>query len=524
MKLRQILSTDYFKLFVKRESRVVIGHRYASLWLLSAVLTATFLAIAFSNASLDYLSYKMEDPFINWVDIEVSKEGKFDGFAEALTVQSNKDAFHYTGYQTDKHLYHLFFDKKGDSRNLHCRYCGDIQTLLIKAILDDNNIVGRARVADSELGNNSYGVIITQDALYNKLGYTDYNTVPAYLNYMVHCDPEASAFFADIYDDHFAKVPIPVLAIVKRLPDNMDVIGTKFLYNQETARALNLCNSTYWSSLIYHLPTNINVDKFAGDLQSIADELGAPGQYYNIPNKELPGMIGHKGGVFVSLHCYYEEDVDFSINKQINDAILNEYSKMGVSRVFQYEEMQYFNDPDDYLSIHFDDLDRITEFQEFAEKEFDIDIDMAQINAKENFNAVSIMANILSWTMIVFAIICIILFIVNLLQSYFQKVKRNLGTFKAFGIGNFELISIYVLIMMAVILSAVVVSLVVSLLIQELLPLIGLQKEGGFDYLSLWSSKTVYAVLIIVATSVYTVYVVMKRLLKATPGDLIYDR
>ena len=149
---------------------------------------------------------------------------------------------------------------------------------------------------------------------------------------------------------------------------------------------------------------------------------------------------------------------------------------------------------------------------------------MSQISAKENFNEVSVMANILSWTMIVFAIVCIILFIVNLLHSYFQKVKRNLGTFKAFGIGNYELISVYVLIMVAMVLVAVVLSLATTWAVQELLPVFGVLKDGTFDYLSLWSSKTFYSVLVIVFASVYTVYAVMGKLLKATPGDLIYDR
>ena len=68
MKLFDVIKNDYFRLFVKREGKVVLGKNYSNLWLLTAVLTATFLAIAFSNGSLDYLSYKMDDPFINLDD------------------------------------------------------------------------------------------------------------------------------------------------------------------------------------------------------------------------------------------------------------------------------------------------------------------------------------------------------------------------------------------------------------------------------------------------------------------------
>ena len=149
---------------------------------------------------------------------------------------------------------------------------------------------------------------------------------------------------------------------------------------------------------------------------------------------------------------------------------------------------------------------------------------MSQINAKENFNAVSTMGNILSWVIIVFAIVCIILFIINLLQSYFQKVKRNLGTFKAFGISNKALISVYVLILAAIIVAAIFMSLSVTWFIQGTMHLCGILKDGVFDYLSLWSMKTVCSVVVIIVASVYTVFAVMRGLLKDTPGDLIYDR
>jgi hypothetical protein len=103
-------------------------------------------------------------------------------------------------------------------------------------------------------------------------------------------------------------------------------------------------------------------------------------------------------------------------------------------------------------------------------------------------------------------------------------VKRNLGTFKAFGISNRALISVYVLIMAAIVLSAILMSVSVTWVIQGLLHVCGILKDGVFDYLSLWSMKTVCSIIIIVAASVYTVYYVMHRLLMSTPGDLIYDR
>lgn len=522
MKLKEVLSSDYFKLFIKREGKVVLGKNYSSLWLLTIVLGVTFLAIAFSNASLKYLSYKMNDPFINWVDIKNNfAENDFAGLETALQDETFLAEYNCRGYQTDKYWYSLFATGNGSSRNLKCRFFANIQTPLIEAVMSDDNVVSHCRIPSDKLVNDSYGVIITWTALTEKLGYRD---VPSYINYRSYTDPEAGEEFgAEIRDDHFADVPVPVLAVVNRLPSNMDIIGTKYFYFQDNGQALNMYEPSYFSSFIYFIPDGTDADKALSSLEKIVAS-HTDMSYYAENDRELPSMQGFRSGRFISLTFDYEDEVDFSENREINDEFMKEFSQKGAVRVFNYISSDFNDDDDDYISVHFADLSKINDFQEYVKVRFKIDIEMSQINAKENFNAVSVMANILSWTMIAFAIVCIILFIVNLLQSYFQKVKRNLGTFKAFGISNLELTAIYVLIMVATILSAMLISLASVWLIQGALHLLGIVREGGFGYLALWNLKTVLSALIIIVSSVFTVWYVMKSLLKATPGDLIYDR
>ena len=78
--------------------------------------------------------------------------------------------------------------------------------------------------------------------------------------------------------------------------------------------------------------------------------------------------------------------------------------------------------------------------------------------------------------------------------------------------------------MAVIILVAITVSLSVTWLSQGILQVFGILKDDVFAYLMLWSGKTICAVAVIILASVYTVYAVMHKLLKATPGDLIYDR
>ena len=115
------------------------------------------------------------------------------------------------------------------------------------------------------------------------------------------------------------------------------------------------------------------------------------------------------------------------------------------------------------------------------------------------------------------------MFLVNMLQNYFQKVKRNLGTFKAFGMNTRELTLVYIIILISIVFVAVIMALMVTWAIQGLLPFVGIEKEG-FNYLSLWNVTTYIASTVVLCSTILTVIIVMTRMLSQTPGDLIYDR
>ena len=225
-----MLKNDYFRLFVKREGKVVLGKNNSNLWLLTAVLVATFLAISFSNASLKYLSYKMNDPFINWVDIKNEYgEGDFIGLEYALDSQENKDKYHYYDFQSDFSFTYMFFGKeKNHVQYLKCRFFQNLNTSLVEAILDDSNVLKDWKIEDlSSLYENTIGVIMTEETMI-KLGY---DSAPSFIDYVSY-SPGADEYGFELMDDEFTRLPIPVLAVVKRLPGNVDIISSAYFYQQ----------------------------------------------------------------------------------------------------------------------------------------------------------------------------------------------------------------------------------------------------------------------------------------------------
>lgn len=511
---------EYLRLLARRESKVVLGNKWANLWLLTVVLVATFISIAFSNGSMIYLSEKMNDPFTNWVNIENAYGAdKFDEFRDDLADESVQSHYGFSDVQGDNYYAYTFIGKNGTTHYLECRFFERLNSDLVNAILSEDNVVGKSAVPISKIRNESLGLIITRDVLH-KLGYQE-DSIPAYINLLAH-SAGADTLGMKMVEGIYAEAPMPLLGVVRRLPMNMDVIGSHYWYEQynNSSHPFSLNREEYVRELYYFVPDVCS--DFAETIKGLA-----PVELRRIAAYEAAEGVEHlqswKSGKIMKVYAG-EATTPLSLLVDFDKRIQKHLASRGVVRIYNYKVSDAPYPNRRFLSVNFATLDSIRAFENYAKSNFNVQIEMSQVSSKENFNAVSVMANILSWAMIVFSIVCIIMFIVNMLQSYFQKVKRNMGTFKAFGIGSSELINVYVLILLAIVISAVIISLSVTWLMQLLLPVLGLLKDGQFNYLALWNMKTVWSVIIVIVATVVTVRVVMSRLLRQTPGDLIYDR
>ena len=545
------LFPDYLKLFIRREGKVVLGRKYSNVWLLAAMLAAAFLAIAFANGSLNYLDFKMNDPFIKWVDIKADSNSSSLTFLESdLSEPSNQDRYHYLSHSYEYEDNFVFIGAKDTLRAyLKCRFFNPENKDLIKAVISgDNKLVGVDASLIDGLADSSIGVFITEKTA-RRLGYTDakgHLKVPPYID-IYHASRGAEALGFHLVNGR-ARVPLPILAVVKKLPGGVDLAAFKKLYQQLSASTFFMDNEGYASSLCYFVPENVDTAAFDSRLSELIKE----------ENPGLSFMVDDQGFCPLELYSFQNRPQGLGLNgiydcyqgfrrvcitdtltlaplaaNRINDRILEEYAGSDVFRVFDYDYSYPDLSQGNFLSVYFDNLKEIRAFAEELVEKNELEIEMTQINAKENFQSVTAMGIILSVVMVVFAVICILLFIVNLLQSYFQKVKRNIGTFKAFGISNRELRRVYIVIILALVLSALAISLFAVTLLQLVLQAMDIAREGGYALLSLWhcdvirpfpSLITVAAVFIVIAAVIVTVYSVLDKLLSATPGDLIYDR
>ena len=522
----------YLKLLMARESKEVLGRGYSNLWLLTLVLVATVASIAFSEGSMIYLRDRMEDPFTNWVSIARETGDSVKYYKDALELPENKQKYGYVKVQMDQTTnWNIQGADEEHEHYLSARCFTDMHSNLVKAILDKSNIVGGAVIDSSLLVEKTLGFILSEKTA-KRLGYDlekNPERVPTFIHLSVFTSgADTLGIKYSIVGDstEYVAVPLPVLAVVRRLPNNVDVVTSNFFYGQREHGSSRhpfsfTCNEKdYLHELRYYVSDEVGLDKFKQQVaQFVPDSL--KGNYDVLDDQETQNMMPWRPGKMYQVNIG-DRRMDRCVFQRIADSIESRFDPEQVKRVYAYNVVDYIPRDGDFISIEFSDLSHIRDFEAFS-KEYGVQLDMAQVASKENFQAVTVIARILSAAIVIFAIVCIIMFLVNMLQGYFQKMQRNIGTFKAFGMNARELIMVYVLILVMIVCTAMVMALAVTWLVQLVLPLLGVEKNG-FNYLSLWNGTTLVAACIILFSTVFTVIRVMSRMLSRTPGDLIYDR
>ena len=481
---------------------------------------------------------KMNDPFTNWVNITLYQAKPTENESIEDLINRLKDTFdddtvksHYgfDGWQAETNASLTLVSTNSKWKAFHTLFYQDLTSDLIEAVLSEENVISQCNIASDSILGNSLGVIMTMEAL-KELGY-DKEHIPAYLDYYSKSTGADTLGIEMLADSLHARAPLPLLGVVKRLPMNKEAVASEYLYKVTGSTGgddfpLNLNHDNYAQELYFFVPATVQdfgkEDLLAGIPSNLRDCL----EDVMVAQDRIQGQLQswQKGKVW---RLYTTAGTPLTTIQAMEQYVLGRYRQKGIVRVYNYNEDTLYGVTEmreDVLSAHFLQLDSISAFEHFVKEQFGLQIEMTQVNSKKNFGAVSNMANILTLAMIIFSITCIIIFVVNMLQSYFQKVRRNLGTFKAFGITTDELIRVYVAIIVGIVTAGLVASLVITELVERLLLLVQLKKDGEYSWLIVENATTFWAVVIILISTVLSVFFVMRRLLRQTPGNLIYDR
>jgi len=514
------INKDFNKIFYKGESRELFGKSLLNFFFLVLILMLTFLSIGFANGSLKYLKKKMDDPFIKWVslDIPYTMASQIPELINIISVDSLKSKFLYEGCDGFNQLPLYFFKKKSSALKQFTGRTVNIGNPILSNIMSAKNLeAGHSWKDEFDIG-----LIVTRQLL-NDLGFKDEN--PSYISMSY---PKMG--------NEYIEVPIPVVAIVSDLPGNNLFVCSPFFYQKRYSR---------------YYPFDVSLVNY--QCEEITYFNKGKKRDASLLAKEIYGILKRD-----QLLTYFRDtlilpnewtlnkgyDIIFELNEGLSDTALirsfvqkikkdNQIIKSEAHRIYRFDLSGFENESSSYdnLSVYFSSLDKIREFSSYLFKLKNLKIDMSQIESKENYNFVSKLTIFISGFLVIFSVISIILFLSNVLKVHINKIRTNLGTFKAFGMSNTAIVKIYSILTMRFLFYAIIVSFFTSLLIGEtglfrlLFHISGSAIDENIKYFDLLSdSKTYLALIAVSLTSLIVLPWNIWKMLDKTPGDLIYKR
>ena len=509
---------DFVELFFIKEAQELSGNKYKNFIFIIIILFVTFTAIGFANGSLKYLGEKMNDPFVKFVDISIDR-GKLQSIGQ-IQRELNKDSAAKKRYYYKEVIGYnkVYLRFSGNVKSGHKgTFIGTGRTIntedpLLVDILGKRNLLeGRSFKNEMDLG-----IIVTQDFL-EDLGYDeDVLFIPHIFPY----DEESDTVF-----------PIPIVAVIKELPGLNSFATTPYFYSQRYLSSGNPFSPVNTNDIILFTSADSStVEYIREQIFNIVDNNKLISEYD--PEVDISANNkAYKHGTNIRVTFFPKPSKEKL--KKFSELILKENVLKDYNLLQIYDSKPTSNEVyDNYhvLSVHFNNLDNVRGFKEYLLKKYGLEIDMARIEALENYNFITKITRIISILLIGFSILSICLFVGNLLSKHLEKIHMNIGTFKAFGINDHTLQKIYLLLSYFFIISAMFIALIFSWIFGALkgaklvLRIFNLPIEKSQSYFNLVDVWTLIAIVLTLIISYFVLNKNASKIIKRSPGDLIYSR
>ena len=502
-----MLNIQFFKKFAKPELKSIAGKRYSNLLVLSTILILSMMAIGLGEGAISYLDKKMNNPFVSFVNVKIPMGNPYTiDQMEQIHDKDNPVVSFYDFYGFKKP--YAVYDNYANFTNLDLNITenakvrrGSESDPVYEFILKEDKTT-----ASNNFDFDGWGCVVSLDYLTNenKLNFEDKNS--SFLNLRKPVNGEHI---------HFS---VPIQGFVKSFPDDIDV-----LLGEKLFKALE--DPDFWTSLEYQDSNRNSYLQYYVVNDTTLENYLVKNDFKEI---EYDDII-HEGGRMFKLDNLTLNQRTQIINNlpEINDSYyVLDFNLVNSPREVDIDKELFV------FEFYKDKLDRISDFNDFLkDKTLDdgktLEIDMRIIESKKNFDLFNKLANLLSLALIFFSIFSIVLYITNLIVSHISKNKKNLGTLKAFGLSNNNIILIY----SAISITLISISFVISFLVSELIGnmLVGLIAQyfnigdaSSLNYISY--PVHVLAAFFIVLPSVAIYFKLWWNLRGNTPGDLIYGR
>jgi lipoprotein-releasing system ATP-binding protein len=544
------MAKNYWQLFLRNEGRSLMGPAFSNLIRLVGILLITLLAVGFANGSLEYLNKKLKNPFVNWltIDIPYSRIEDSESVLESLKNSGIRENFHISSVtrfkETSMHflpcdrvrltgpLAGAFQDgireaaRPAFARTIATDEGGDP---LLKDIFDESNLVSRPARSFKPY---DMSLVVTASFL-DSLGYPRSTPV--------------------VYYGHDMNIlPLTVRVVVEEMPGRSQILMTEHLMKairqprnaggpfdlSTKSRCMVLTNSGIEGARTFAKVARdfiVQPDFTWGAFEPEVLEPERCGEvqgqtplaytttlrFNNLPNG-LPAQTFDT--LFAQLCAFASKNGIDSLYR------LHDYSDVRVSA--SGEELKY-----DRISINFSDLERVRSFAEWTYQTHNqiqnhqegnlFQADLSRVREKENFYFLSAVAYIISFLVLLFGILSITMFVANMLISHLSRITMNIGTFKAFGLGDNTAFKIYFVLVLQFLLIGVIVAFFMAFGFGNLINFAlkeSMFAQENIQFFRLFDWRTELAIGVVLLFGILAAWQTIRRMLNKSPGDLIYNR
>jgi ABC-type antimicrobial peptide transport system permease subunit len=344
--------------------------------------------------------------------------------------------------------------------------------------------------------NSGFGCIVTKSYL-NKIGLIQ--NQPQFLHYSSRQCKES--------------IPIEIVGVVSELPDNADVLISRKFFNaaQNGGNNFDIHNEYHATYAQYFIP----------EIQALDQEVIDSGFKKEHKNNLL------LNGIFIQKNR--------RLKPQDQDLILKTYPKALRTFDLSIDSVKDADLNPDRIVFSFNKLDSVGSFSKYllndelyrSSTEQRLKIDLNTIEDKKNFVFFNRLANFLSFGLIAFSVFLIFTYTTNLLTNHISRNRMSIGTLKAFGLSNKNILLLYSLISCLLIFTAFIVSYSISLTLgRGFLHLFNdwILTEYNTTLVLVTLDISILLTLFVLLPLVVIFYALQSHLRKSTPGDLIYGR
>ena len=490
---------SFIKVFIIPEFRALTSNKWKLLLLLVVIITS-FWGIGFSSAIQFYLKKKMDNPFVRFITVTVTREANLENLTKDLSKSENQKYYRFNQY-TEIYTSIPNFQSTGIKQPDAYVRAVNKDDSLFHFLFNESDVMISHTPIDITNNETSWGIIVTEDYL-RKLGYDDLNV--SYINYIKPYSVDKDLI-----------VPIPVAAVVKQLPDYLNgIVSDKLLMAINGGFEENPLDLTlHKSELCFFIASN--------EIDVLKEKINT--EYSDSDIKFLENECQVNG-----LRCLLQTDnPDYEFeqikSKFKNDSIIRTYNFN--DKVMPSIELG----KPSYLSIPFNSLDSIPAFQKYIEENHNhVRIDMNTVEAKNNFNFFDKISNLLSVLLTLFGSVLLITITLNTVLNHIDQNKTNLGTLKAFGMSNLSVTLVYTSISAMLIFIITSIGYITSLLLGNLIANLvagfkGMSVDPGTDLFILNIDAFLIFNFLILPVITVSIFIYFK-LFRKTPGDLIYER